>query len=1302
MKKVFYRFLSPLIVLAFLLPTSALADGTVSIIKINDLPPSATCLVSPIKIQVVGVNGTQNGGNYYVDINWGDTSIPVDGVDKNIPTGGKGDTFDFTRTHTMQSVSVGLSVILHHSNVAGNDSHFILNNLCSVPPTKAVLTVIKHVVNDNVVPGTATASNFTIRVKNPSDVDVGNGGNGISSPTSGAEAPGKDFVITPAAGNYTVSENPFAGYTQTGMSCVNKTDNLTLGSSFPIVAGKSYLCTITNNDNVPQPTLKLVKTVTNNDGGQATSANFQGKIDTVNVAWSTPKAVSAGIHTASETNLAGYSAGVWGGDCAADGSITLALGENKTCTITNDDIQPKLTVTKVVVIDNGGTKVISDFPLFVDAISVVSGAQNGFNAGAHTVSETTDPGYTSVISGDCAANGIITLAVGDEKSCTITNNDKAGTLIVKKVLPNDNGGLTNPEDFSFTVNGGNSESFDNDGQNEITINAGTYTVVEVGTPIPGYSTNYNDCEDIEIANGETKICTITNDDQPASLTVIKLVENDDSRSTSEVEDFNLFVDATQVLSGISQFFNVGIYSITEQGNTLGDYNATFTAGDCDSEDGSITLALGETKTCTITNNDKEPGVLHVIKNVENDNPEEYKGTASPEDFTISVSGGHPTPSSFDGSEVGTDVIIDAGASFNVSETDGPLEGYGMEMEGTCSSIMPEGGELTCVITNNDNPPTTGGLTVVKEVITDNGGTKLISDFPLHVTDELLAVTNVASGENNQFAAGNYVISEDDDANYTSTFSESCAGGNITLVNGESKTCTITNDDKAPSLTLVKEIVNDNGGTLEESEVTLTASGPTGFSGVGPSVSNGESFDAGTYTLSETSGLTGYTAGSWSCSGVENVGDQVTLSLDQSATCTITNDDVAPSLTLTKIVDDELGGDASPSDWELTATGPTTISDEGSVSSGPDFKAGIYTLSESTGPANYNPTFWQCNGGTLNGDQLTLALGQSASCTIINTYTPIVYQCSDDEDNSDEEDNLSDENDPGCHSDRDVNNSNSYVPTDDSESNVATECSDGVNNNDVDNLVDSNDPACHTDGDATDQDEVSSYDPDDNDESTECSDGVDNSDGEDELSDANDPGCHSDGNADNEESYNPNDPSESNNSLLQCSDGIDNDDDGKIDFQDNGDPGCNSPSDNDETDSGGGGGSSSGSRIPQGQVLGATTAICNWDVSTYMRRGYKNNSSQVKILQNDLLNGYMKAALVIDGIFGPKTEAVVSAFQLAHKDKVLAPWGISTPTGIFYKTTLVEAKNIMCPTVTLPIPTDLIPWSANTLQVPPKA
>jgi hypothetical protein len=94
---------------------------------------------------------------------------------------------------------------------------------------------------------------------------------------------------------------------------------------------------------------------------------------------------NAGSHTVSETSV-GYAA-TFGGACAANGTITLALGDVKSCTITNDDIAPKLTVTKVVVNDNGGTKTVADFPLFVDGSRVTSGVQNTFNAGAHTVSE---------------------------------------------------------------------------------------------------------------------------------------------------------------------------------------------------------------------------------------------------------------------------------------------------------------------------------------------------------------------------------------------------------------------------------------------------------------------------------------------------------------------------------------------------------------------------------------------------------------------------------------------------------------------------------------------------------------------------------------------------------------------------------------------------------------------------------------------------------------------------------------------------------------------------------------------------
>lgn len=84
--------------------------------------------------------------------------------------------------------------------------------------------------------------------------------------------------------------------------------------------------------------------------------------------------------------------------------------------------------------------------------------------------------------------------------------------------------------------------------------------------------------------------------------------------------------------------------------------------------------------------------------------------------------------------------------------------------------------------------------------------------------------------------------------------------------------------------------------------------------------------------------------------------------------------------------------------------------------------------------------------------------------------PVVSACSDDKDNGDEEDTLSDEQDPGCHTDGDVHNADSYDPKDNDESNEATQCSDGVEN-DSDNLIDSLDPGCHSDGNATDGDDT---------------------------------------------------------------------------------------------------------------------------------------------------------------------------------------------------------------------------------------
>jgi hypothetical protein len=110
-------------------------------------------------------------------------------------------------------------------------------------------------------------------------------------------------------------------------------------------------------------------------------------------------------------------------------NTTLPNATNQTNTTGNQTNQTNqtnltnLTVTKVVINDNGGTKNVSDFPLYVNSTLVLSGETNEFSAGAYVVTETNSAGYEASIGGDCAFDGSITLALGEQKNCTITNND---------------------------------------------------------------------------------------------------------------------------------------------------------------------------------------------------------------------------------------------------------------------------------------------------------------------------------------------------------------------------------------------------------------------------------------------------------------------------------------------------------------------------------------------------------------------------------------------------------------------------------------------------------------------------------------------------------------------------------------------------------------------------------------------------------------------------------------------------------------------------------------------------------------
>ncbi len=103
-------------------------------------------------------------------------------------------------------------------------------------------------------------------------------------------------------------------------------------------------------------------------------------------------------------------------------------------------------------------------------------------------------------------------------------------------------------------------------------------------------------------------------------------------------------------------------------------------------------------------------------------------------------------------------------------------------------------------------PTSATLHVVKQVVNDNGGTAVASNFNLHVR---LSGTDVsgspalgigAPGTSYSLAAGTYVVTEDANSSYAQSFSGACnSSGSITLVAGDNVTCTVINNDIAGAI-----------------------------------------------------------------------------------------------------------------------------------------------------------------------------------------------------------------------------------------------------------------------------------------------------------------------------------------------------------------------------------------------------------------------------------------------------------------------------------------------------------------------
>lgn len=224
---------------------------------------------------------------------------------------------------------------------------------------------------------------------------------------------------------------------------------------------------------------------------------------------------------------------------------------------------------------------------------------------------------------------------------------------------------------------------------------------------------------------------------------------------------------------------------------------------------------------------------------------------------------------------------------------------------------------------------------------------------------------------------------------------------ITLAVDQNLTCTVENRAIKPTLSLVKNVV---GGTAPPSEWTLQAQGPTNIQGPGGSAAvTNQPARIGTYTLSESEGPNGYTAGDWTCAArdvttgavtsLPVTGGTVKIDLGMAVTCSITNSAGLPLLTLVKQVLNPFPGSpavAAPEDFTLSASGPTPISgpsgDDSVTFAGVD--PGAYALGE-TGPDGYTGGAWACQdaGGPLDqtGSTVTLGATSNVTCTITNSF-----------------------------------------------------------------------------------------------------------------------------------------------------------------------------------------------------------------------------------------------------------------------------------------------------------------------------
>jgi hypothetical protein len=196
------------------------------------------------------------------------------------------------------------------------------------------------------------------------------------------------------------------------------------------------------------------------------------------------------------------------------------------------------------------------------------------------------------------------------------------------------------------------------------------------------------------------------------------------------------------------------------------------------------------------------------------------------------------------------------------------------------------------------PPGMGGLHVAATVINDDGGSLTQSGIQVRVLTNGLDVVGSpqqSSPEGVSFTlpAGTYQVSVGGARGYASSGSGDCdINGTVVVSAGFTASCTGIVNDIAPTLTVITNVVNDNGLTAGPeaflTRVKVASSGAEIPGSPKPGSASGATFtlraDSPPYQVSQDPGLHYTTSYSGQC--------LVQPSLGERKTCTVTNNDIA--------------------------------------------------------------------------------------------------------------------------------------------------------------------------------------------------------------------------------------------------------------------------------------------------------------------------------------------------------------------------------------------------------------------------